>query len=80
MNSNKVAAPAVNNFDDISKVRNREDKKINFYVDRDTPCAIFTGSMTVALRLLTAHKFRTLAKAKPISSGTNAPSELYRRR
>ncbi len=31
-----VAAPNVNSFEDISKVRNREDKKIKFYTDADT--------------------------------------------
>ena len=34
----KVDKPAVNAFQDISKIRNREDKKISFYVDR-TPAA-----------------------------------------
>ena len=34
--SNKVAAPSVNTFDDISKIRNRQDKKIKFYVDQDS--------------------------------------------
>ncbi|MBS1608137.1 MAG: M1 family metallopeptidase [Bacteroidetes bacterium] len=32
----KVAAPAVNSFDDISKVRNRDDKSIKFATDADT--------------------------------------------
>lgn len=32
----KVAHPAVNSFDDISKVRNREDKNIKFATDADT--------------------------------------------
>ncbi len=31
----KLDAPAVNAFDDISKVRNRNDKNIKFYTDRD---------------------------------------------
>ena len=31
-----VAKPLLNNFDDISKIRNREDKKIVFAVDADT--------------------------------------------
>ncbi|KQR72081.1 M1 family metallopeptidase [Pedobacter sp. Leaf176] len=34
----KVDKPAVNAFQDISKIRNREDKKISFYVDK-TPAA-----------------------------------------
>lgn len=32
----KVDKPALNAFEDISKIRNREDKKINFYVDKNT--------------------------------------------
>ncbi|MGY0041486.1 hypothetical protein [Pedobacter sp. NJ-S-72] len=31
----KLTAPMVNAFDDISKVRNREDKSIKFYTDQD---------------------------------------------
>jgi hypothetical protein len=34
----KIDKPAVNVFEDISKIRNRSDKKINFYVDK-TPAA-----------------------------------------
>lgn len=32
----KVDKPAVNDFEDISKIRNREDKSISFYTDKDT--------------------------------------------
>ena len=32
----KVEKPAVNDFEDISKIRNREGKKITFYTDKDT--------------------------------------------
>ena len=32
----KVEKPALNDFEDISKIRNREDKKITFYTDKDT--------------------------------------------
>jgi hypothetical protein len=32
----KIDKPALNAFEDISKIRNREDKKINFYVDKNT--------------------------------------------
>ena len=34
--SQPVAKPQLNNFDDISKIRNREDKKIIFATDADT--------------------------------------------
>ena len=32
----KVEKPALNDFEDISKIRNREGKKITFYTDKDT--------------------------------------------
>jgi hypothetical protein len=32
----KVAPPQVNSFEDVSKIRNREDKKITFLTDADT--------------------------------------------
>jgi len=34
--SAKVAKPAVNSFEDVSKIRNREDKSIKFATDADT--------------------------------------------
>ncbi|MCY1520830.1 aminopeptidase N [compost metagenome] len=34
-NTFRVDPPAVNAFEDISKIRNREDKNIRFYTDRD---------------------------------------------
>ncbi len=34
--STKVAKPAVNSFEDVSKIRNREDKSIKFATDADT--------------------------------------------
>ncbi|GGH14334.1 M1 family metallopeptidase [Pedobacter zeae] len=37
----KIDKPAVNAFEDISKIRNREDKKINFYVDKNTAAQDF---------------------------------------
>ena len=35
-NTQPVARPVLNNFDDISKIKNREDKKIIFETDADT--------------------------------------------
>jgi hypothetical protein len=32
----KVAPPAVNSFEDISKIRNKNDKNIRFQTDKDT--------------------------------------------
>ncbi|WP_129715326.1 M1 family metallopeptidase [Pedobacter sp. SYP-B3415] len=37
----KIDKPAVNAFEDISKVRNREDKNLRFYTDRDTAARDF---------------------------------------
>ncbi|KLT64068.1 M1 family metallopeptidase [Pedobacter sp. BMA] len=37
----KIDKPAVNAFEDISKIRNREDKKIGFYVDKNTAAQDF---------------------------------------
>jgi hypothetical protein len=34
--SKKLDRPQINNFEDISKIRNREDKNINFRTDEDT--------------------------------------------
>jgi hypothetical protein len=74
MNANKVAPPAVNTFDDISKVRNREDKKINFYVDRDTAVRDFYWKYDRGFAAVDSNKFSTLAKAQTYQQGTNAPS------
>jgi hypothetical protein len=37
----KIDKPAVNAFEDVSKIRNREDKKISFYVDKNTAAQDF---------------------------------------
>jgi len=37
----KIDRPAVNAFQDISKIRNREDKKIGFYTDKNTAAQDF---------------------------------------
>jgi len=62
--SNKVAAPIVNNFDDISKVRNREDKKIKFYVDRDTIVRDFYWKYDRGLAAVDSSKFKDMTKDK----------------
>ncbi len=67
--SPKVAAPAVNDFDDISKVRNREDKKINFYVDRDTVVRDFYWKYDRGFSVVDTNKFSTLAKSQTYQQG-----------
>jgi len=65
----KVAAPAVNDFEDISKVRNREDKKINFYVDRDTVVRDFYWKYDRGFAAVDTNKFSTLAKSQTYQQG-----------
>jgi len=60
----KVAAPAVNNYDDISKVRNRDDKKIQFYVDRDTTVRDFYWRYDRGLASVDSSKFKDMTSAK----------------
>jgi hypothetical protein len=66
-NPNKVAAPIVNSYDDISKVRNREDKKIQFYVDKDTTVRDFYWKYDRGLASVDSSKFRDMTKAKTMA-------------
>jgi len=70
---NRVAAPIVNNFDDISKVRNREDKKIHFYVDRDTTVRDFYWKYDRGLAAVDSSKFRDMTKAKTMADRAPEP-------
>jgi hypothetical protein len=72
-NSNKVAAPIVNNFDDISKIRNREDKTIKFYVDRDTTVRDFYWRYDRGLASVDSSKFRDMTKAKTMADRAPEP-------
>jgi hypothetical protein len=63
-NANKVAAPIVNNYDDISKIRNREDKTIQFYVDKDTSVRDFYWKYDRGLAAVDSSKFKDMTKAK----------------
>ncbi len=63
----KVAAPLVNSYDDISKIRNREDKKIQFYVDRDTTVRDFYWKYDRGLASVDSSKFRDMTKAKTMA-------------
>ncbi len=67
--ANKVAAPIVNNYEDISKVRNREDKNINFYVDKDTTVRDFYWKYDRGLASTDSSKFRDMTKAKSNAGG-----------
>ncbi len=63
-NAQRVAAPAVNSFDDISKIRNREDKNIKFYVDRDTAVRDFYYRYDRGLAAVDTTKFAGLQKSQ----------------
>jgi len=68
----KVDAPAVNAFDDISKIRNREDKNIKFYVDKDTSVHDFYYKYDRGLAAVDTMKFSNMTKelATPQRSAT----------
>lgn len=68
----KVDAPAVNDFDDISKIRNREDKNIKFYVDKDTSVHDFYYKYDRGLAAVDTMKFNNMTKelATPQRSAT----------
>ncbi|HWZ16563.1 MAG TPA: M1 family metallopeptidase [Mucilaginibacter sp.] len=71
--ANRVAAPIVNNFEDISKVRNREDKKIQFYVDRDTAVRDFYWKYDRGLAAVDSSKFRDITRAKTMADRAPEP-------
>ena len=60
----KVAAPSINNFEDISKIRNRQDKRIKFYVDRDTAVRDFYYNYDRGLANVDTAKFNSLSKSQ----------------
>jgi hypothetical protein len=70
---NKVPAPIVNDYEDISKIRNREDKKIQFYVDRDTTVRDFYWKYDRGLAAVDSSKFRDMTKAKTPAPVTPEP-------
>ena len=72
-NANKVAAPIVNNYEDISKIRNREDKTIQFYVDKDTTVRDFYWRYDRGLAAVDSSKFRDMTKAKTMADRTPEP-------
>ncbi|RYU89958.1 M1 family peptidase [Mucilaginibacter terrigena] len=61
----KVAAPAVNRFEDISKVRNRTDKNIKFQTDRDTATQDFYWKYDRGIVTVDTVKFAAIVKAQP---------------
>ena len=60
----KVAAPLVNSYEDISKVRNRNDNNIHFYVDKDTSVRDFYWKYDRGLATVDTNRYLDMAKAK----------------
>jgi len=60
-----IAAPLVNDFDDISKVRNREDKSISFYTDRFPITQDFYWKYDRGLVSIDEAKLKALTDAQP---------------
>jgi hypothetical protein len=69
----KVAPPAVNSYEDISKMRNREDKKIQFYTDKDTATRDFYWKYDRGLASVDSSKFRDYTNAKNMANSSPAP-------
>ncbi|RFZ85029.1 M1 family peptidase [Mucilaginibacter terrenus] len=69
----RVAAPAVNSFEDISKVRNREDKTIKFQTDIDTATHDFYWKYDRGMASVDTAKFNSLVKAQTPSTFATEP-------
>ena len=61
----KVAPPAVNSFEDISKVRNRTDNNIKFQTDKDTATQDFYWKYDRGMVTVDTVKFAAMVKAQP---------------
>jgi hypothetical protein len=60
-----IQAPLVNAFDDLSKVRNREDKKLSFYTDKDPVTQDFYWKYDRGLVSIDEDKVKALTAAQP---------------
>jgi hypothetical protein len=63
-----VAKPILNNFDDISKIRNREDKKILFAVDADTSLRDFYWRYARDLAKIDNSPFNVTSSAEAVDN------------
>jgi hypothetical protein len=61
----KVAPPAVNSFEDISKVRNRTDKRLSFQTDKDTATQDFYWKYDRGMVTVDTAKFSAIVKSQP---------------
>lgn len=73
---NKVDAPAVNAFDDISKIRNRQDKNIKFYVDKDTSVHDFYYKYDRGLATVDTAKFNSITKELAAKQGNTTAEAM----
>jgi len=60
-----VAAPLVNSFTDISKVRNKDDKNIQFYTDKDPVTQDFYWKYDRGLVGVDTAKYSAMMKSRP---------------
>ena len=73
----KVEKPALNDFEDISKIRNREDKKITFYTDKDTSTQDFYWRYDRGLENVDTTKEYTI-KGEPAENLTEKEREKFK--
>ncbi|WP_421945826.1 M1 family metallopeptidase [Pedobacter sp.] len=74
----KIDKPAVNAFQDISKIRNREDKKISFYTDKTPAAQDFYYKYDrgqVSVDTATAIKVETAALVEPLPASEQTKYE-----
>ncbi|WP_231458806.1 MULTISPECIES: M1 family metallopeptidase [unclassified Pedobacter] len=74
----KIDKPAVNAFQDISKIRNREDKKISFYTDKTPAAQDFYYKYDrgqVSVDTTTAVKVETASGFEPVPAAEQAKYE-----
>lgn len=64
----KIDTPLLNNFDDISKVRNRQDRNIHFYTDQDTATHDFYWKYDRGLVSVDPRKVKDLATKRQSAS------------
>ncbi|MCC8407954.1 M1 family metallopeptidase [Mucilaginibacter sp. UR6-1] len=69
----KVDPPAVNSFEDISKILNRQDKGIKFYTDRDTAARDFYWKYDRGLASVDTNKYNDKVKA---TAAAQSPSSM----
>jgi hypothetical protein len=60
----RVAAPLLSSFDDISKIRNRQDKNLKFYTDQDVVTQDFYWKYDRGLAAVDTTKFAAALKSK----------------